>query len=188
MSTPSRIRQSIDQHLASLSKIVDASEIIESIAGTIEQALALEKKVLTCGNGGSAAEALHMAEEMIGRFSRDRAPMASVCLCADPTAMTCISNDYGYEAVFARQVQGIGRDGDVLVVLSTSGKSPNVLKALQQGKNSGLVTIGLLGKPGSPAEALCDIAFTSDADHSAHIQELHLLVIHLILEHLDGLD
>ncbi|MCG8403632.1 MAG: SIS domain-containing protein [Phycisphaerales bacterium] len=183
---PSQIRESINKHLASLQRIADASGTIEHIAKTIEQALASGKKILTCGNGGSAAEALHFAEEMMGRFSRDRAPMAAVCLSADPAAMTCISNDYGFEEVFARQVQGLGKKGDVLVALSTSGKSPNILKALRRGRETGLVTVGLLGRPGSPAESDCDIAFTSDAGHSAHIQELHLLIIHLVLEYLDG--
>jgi len=185
MPTPPSLRQSMEAHLASLGRIVDAADTIEHIAQAIQQALDSGKKVLTCGNGGSAAEALHLAEEMMGRFSRDRPPMAAVCLAADPAALTCIANDYGYEEVFARQVAGLGQTGDVLIALSTSGKSPNILKALQKGRELGLTNIGFLGQPGSPAEGLCDLALTTQADHSAHIQELHLVVIHLLLEYLD---
>jgi D-sedoheptulose 7-phosphate isomerase len=147
--------------------------------------LASGGKVLTCGNGGSAAEALHLAEEMIGRFSRDRAPFAATCLCADPAAMTCIANDYGFEELFARQVQGLGNKGDMLVTLSTSGKSPNIVKALERAREIGLTTVGLLGKAGSPAEASCDFALTTPAEHSSHVQEIHIVAIHLFLEHLD---
>lgn len=185
MPRSSAIRQSIGRHLASLETVVDAAQSIEQIAAAFVRALSNGGKILTCGNGGSAAEALHLAEEMIGRFSRDRAPFAATCLCADPAAMTCIANDYGFEELFARQVQGLGRKGDVLVALSTSGRSPNIVKALQRGREIGVTTVGLLGKPGSPAESFCDIAFTTPAPHSSHIQEVHIVVMHLILEYLD---
>ncbi len=180
------IQRSIARHIASLQCMIDSADTVERIASTIESALSAGHKVLTCGNGGSAAEALHLSEEMIGRFCSNRAPLAAVCLASDPTAITCISNDFGYEEVFARQVLGLGSVGDVLVALTTSGRSPNVVRALEQGRASGLVTIGLLGPPGSAAEALCDLAFTTDAPESAHIQEMHLMVIHLVLEHLEG--
>lgn len=188
MPGDSRIGRSIDRHLAGLGHLAESAETIEHLAVAIERALAAGHKILTCGNGGSAAEALHLAEEMMGRFSKDRPPFAAVCLAADPAAMTCISNDYGYDQVFSRQVRGLGRPGDVLVALSTSGKSINIVNALEEARGIGLTTLGLLGRPGSPAEALCDIALTIPADASSHIQELHLIVIHLILEHLDGTD
>lgn len=179
------IRQSIDRHLASLETVIDATQTIERIASTISSTLVAGGKIMTCGNGGSAAEALHLAEEMIGRFSRDRQPFAAICLCADPAAMTCIANDYGFENLFARQVEGLGRPGDVLVALSTSGKSPNIVRAIERARSVGVTTIGLLGNPGSPAEALCDVAFTTPASHSSHVQEVHIVVIHLVLEYLD---
>lgn len=185
MSAAEQVRRSIAAHVESLSRMADHAELISRIAAEIAAALKAGHNVLTCGNGGSAAEALHLAEEMIGRFSRDRAPFAAICLSSDPTAITCISNDFGFEQVFARQVRGLGRKGDVLVALSTSGKSPNILRALETGRELGLKTIGLLGKPGSPAEKHCDLAFTPDAPHSAHVQEMHLMAIHLILEQLD---
>ncbi len=182
----SGIRASIQRHLSSLETIIDRAGTIDQIAKAIHGALIAAGKIMTCGNGGSAAESLHLAEEMIGRFSRDRAPMAALSLCADPAAMTCIVNDYGYEELFARQVEGLGRAGDVLVVLSTSGRSTNIVKALQRARAAGITTIGLLGRPGSPAEALCDISLTLPISESSHVQEVHIVAIHLILEYLDA--
>ena len=178
-------RRSIDNHLASLAVLKDMAGVIEGIATAIAETLVAGKKILTCGNGGSAAEALHLSEEMIGRFSRDRAPMASVCLAADPAAMTCIANDYGFDELFARQVEGLGRPGDVLVVMTTSGQSPNILRALERARSLKMTTIGFLGKAGSPAEPLCDIAMTMPEMSSCYVQEIHLVVTHLVLEYLD---
>lgn len=181
----SPLRESLERHLAGIGRIVDATDEIEKIAAALERALLVGGRILTCGNGGSAAEALHLAEEMIGCFCKKRIPLAAICLASDPAAMTCIANDYGYEELFARQVEGLGRKGDILVALSTSGRSQNILNALERARRVGLTTIGLLGPPGSPAEALCDLALTVRAANSAQIQEIHLLAIHLILEHLD---
>ncbi len=186
MSGRSDIGASIQRHLTSLRLIADEADTIDQIAKVFHRALLAGGKIMTCGNGGSAAEALHLAGEMIGRFSRDRAPMARLPLCADPTAMTCIVNDYGSEALFARQVKGLGRAGDVLVVLSTSGRSANIVRVLQQARDLDITTIGLLGRPGSPAEAFCDISLTFHISDSPHVQEAHLVVIHLILEYLDA--
>lgn len=173
------------EHLASLGRVAALVPVIERVAGMLGDVLRAGGKVLTCGNGGSAAEALHLAEEMIGRFALNRRPLAALCLSADPTAITCISNDYGYEDVFARQVRGLGRAGDLLVGLTTSGKSPNVLRAFETARDMKIATVGLLGPPGSPAEALCEIALTGGGMKAPHIQEMHLLAIHLILEQLD---
>ncbi len=186
MSEGSDIRASIQRHLSSLETIADGTDTIDRIAKELHRALIADGKIMTCGNGGSAAEALHLAEEMIGRFSRDRAPMAALSLCADPTAMTCIMNDYGHEVLFARQVEGLGRAGDVLVVLSTSGRSANIVRALQRARDLDITTIGLLGRPGSPAEALCDISLALPISDPSHVQEVHLVTIHLILEYLDA--
>lgn len=183
---PPSIRASLDEHLAALAALKESGGIIEQAARLIHGSLAHGGKVLTCGNGGSAAEALHLAEEMMGRYSRTRAPLAAVCLSADPTALTCIANDFGYDEVFARQVAGLGRKGDVLVALTTSGTSATVVKALQAARGLGLITIGLLGRPGSPAQDHCDLAFTATIGNPAQIQEMHLIAIHLILEYLDG--
>ncbi|HVP09825.1 MAG TPA: SIS domain-containing protein [Phycisphaerae bacterium] len=186
MTEQSPLRASLGRHLAGIAGIVESAETIEKMAAAIERTLSAGGRVLTCGNGGSAAEALHLAEEMIGCFGKKRIPLAAMCLASDPTAITCIANDYGYEEVFARQVEGLGRKGDTLVALSTSGRSTNVLRGLQTARRLSLATIGLLGKPGSPAEDLCDIALTVSVADSAQIQEIHLLAIHLILEHLEA--
>ena len=186
MSSSSQIRQSLERRTNLVAGLFEQAPVIERIASTIGETLRRGGRILTCGNGGSAAEALHLAEEMMGRFSRDRRPFAAVCLSADATALTCIANDFGYEEIFARQVEGLGQKGDALVALSTSGKSPNIVRALERARSLGLTTIGLLGSPGSPAESRCDVALTPSAAHSAHTQEAHLITIHLILEHLDA--
>jgi D-sedoheptulose 7-phosphate isomerase len=159
---------------------------IAEIAQAIVSVLRFGGRVLTCGNGGSAAEALHLAEELVGRFKLTRQPLGAFCLAADPTALTCIGNDFGFEEIFARPLRGIGRAGDVLVVLSTSGTSPNILRALEVARELGIKTVGLLGRPGSAAEALCDFAVTPNVDDPAIVQELHLTTIHVILEFLDS--
>lgn len=144
-------------------------------------------KVLTCGNGGSAAEALHLSEEMIGKYDRERAALAAVCLNSDPTALTCIANDFGYERVFSRQVEGLGRQGDVLVGFSTSGNSKNVNLAFHAAKEIGMVTIGLLGKGGGDSKDLCDHALVVDEQDTAFIQEAHQVMVHLFLECVEGI-
>lgn len=180
------IRRSLDARIQAFAVLSEAAGTIERIVAAIINTLRRGGKVLTCGNGGSAAEALHLAEEMMGRFRRNRAPLAAVCLSADPTALTCIANDYGFEELFARQIEGLGRKGDVLVALSTSGESPNVVRALKRARQLGLTTIGMLGEPGSAAEKWCDLALVLTAMDEAHRQEAHLMAIHVILEHLDA--
>jgi D-sedoheptulose 7-phosphate isomerase len=180
------IRASIDARLRSVASLGEAAATIERITTSLARTLRRGGKVLTCGNGGSAAEALHLAEEMMGRFRRDRAPLAAICLSADPTALTCIANDYGFEEIFARQVEGLGRKGDALVALSTSGESPNVVRALKRARQLDLTTIGMLGEHGSAAEKWCDLALVLTTMDEAQRQEAHLMAIHVILEHLDA--
>jgi len=138
--------------------------------------------IFTCGNGGSAAEALHLAEELVGRYREDREPLPAVCLNADATALTCIANDFGYAEVFSRQVEALAAPGDVLVALSTSGRSPNVVAALETARRMNVTAVGLLGKDGGDAAGLCDHAVVVPSDDTAHIQEAHLVLIHLMLE------
>ncbi len=139
-------------------------------------------RLLTLGNGGSAAHALHLAEELVGKYSRPRDPIAAVCLNADPTALTCIANDYGFEAVFARQVRALARAGDGVVGISTSGNSPNVVAALEAARAAGAVTIGLLGRGGGAALALCDHAVVVPMDEAETVQEAHQVLVHLMVE------
>lgn len=186
------MNDSIRDYLQSLSSALAAMQSnAASIATIIEKLVAISKaggKIMTCGNGGSAAEAMHLAEELMGRYKRTRPPIAALCINADPTAITCIANDWEYAEVFARQVAGIGKPGDALVVLSTSGKSPSILRALEQARVGGITTIGLLGPPGSPAETLCDLTLTFPPNVAAsHVQELQLVFIHMLLERFDSL-
>jgi len=158
-------------------------EAIAGAADAILDRLGRGGTLYTCGNGGSAAEAMHLAEELIGRYGgRDRPPHRAICLNADATALTCIANDFGFDEVFARQCRALLTDGDVLVVMTTSGDSENIVKALQAARESGSLTIGLLGKGGGACAALSDHAIIVDGDDSAHIQEAHLVIIHLFCE------
>lgn len=155
---------------------------VEQIAREICAGLLAGRTLLTCGNGGSAADALHLAEELIGRYRSNRRAYPAICLAADSTALTCIANDFGYDQVFARQVEGLARPGDLLVAFSTSGKSPSILAALSAARAKGARTIALLGKGGGPAKGMADLELVIASDESARIQEAHMQVVHYICE------
>ncbi|TVQ31382.1 MAG: SIS domain-containing protein [Phycisphaeraceae bacterium] len=155
---------------------------IRAIGDAVRNCLDQGGAIYTCGNGGSAAEALHLAEELIGKYRAARPPRRAVCLNADPTALTCIANDFGFDEVFARQVEALVRRGDALVVFSTSGASPNIVRALQKARDLGATTIGLLGREGGASLPLCDLPLVVRSQETAHIQEAHQVVLHLILE------
>lgn len=176
------IASRIEQSARAVAALTLQSAVIERIGQAVRDCFARGGHVYTCGNGGSAAEAMHLSEELIGKYQRARRPYPAVCLNADPTAITCIANDYGYENIFSRQVEALGRKGDVLVGFSTSGESPNVLKAFQTAQSRGVVTIGMLGKSGGKCAAACDIALVIDHQATETIQECHQVVLHLILE------
>jgi len=137
-------------------------------------------KILLCGNGGSAADAQHIAGELLSRYEFDRAPLAAVALTTDTSVLTAIGNDYGYEQVFERQVEGLGRRGDVLIALSTSGRSPNILRALEAAKKRGLVTIGFTGEAGGDMATRCDFIFRAPSDKTPVIQQIHITAAHVI--------
>ena len=154
------------------------AEACDVLVGTLEAG----GMVLTCGNGGSAAEALHLAEELSGRYRTNRKALRAVSLCADPTALTCIANDFGFDQVFSRQVEALGRPGDLLVVFSTSGKSPNLLRALHAAKNQGIATLGLLGGEGGPALEHCAHSIVVRGVDGAAVQEAHQMIMHMLCE------
>jgi D-sedoheptulose 7-phosphate isomerase len=137
-------------------------------------------RLLAAGNGGSAAQAAHLTAEIVGRYRDDRPPFSAIALCSESAAVTAIGNDYGLEEVFARQVRGHGRPGDVLVALSTSGRSGNVLAAVDAAAECGLTTWALCGRPGSPLAERCDDALCVDSPHTATVQEIHLIAVHLV--------
>lgn len=188
---PNRLRgpdisHSLDASAAMITAMREREPPLERIIETVIAALRDGRKILTCGNGGSAAEALHLAEELIGRFDRQRRALPAICLAADSTALTCIANDFGYSEVFARQIDALGQTGDVLVALSTSGESPSIVEALKRARQRKLVTIGLLGAADSAAEPHCDLTFTLAGHTAARVQEAHLLAIHVLLEQVDA--
>jgi D-sedoheptulose 7-phosphate isomerase len=154
--------------------------------GMLAQALARGNKILTCGNGGSAAQALHLAEELVGRYNRDRDSLPAVCLSADATVLTCIGNDYGFEAIFSRQVAGLARPGDVLVLFSTSGNSNNLVGAVETAKNKGIASIAFLGKGGGKMRGLAQREIIVPGTATARVQEVHTLILHLLLERIDA--
>lgn len=138
-------------------------------------------KALSCGNGGSMSDAMHFAEEWSGRYRSERPPLPAIAF-SDPGHMSCVANDYGFAEVFARQVQALGREGDVLLMLSTSGNSPNLLRAAEEARRRGVTTVGLLGKGGGALLALCDIPIIVPGSTSDRIQELHIKIIHIVIE------
>lgn len=153
---------------------------IAAAAVAMANALRSGGKVLFCGNGGSAADAQHWAAELVGRFRNDRRALAAIALTTDGSALTALGNDYGFEHVFARQVEGLGRPGDVLVAISTSGRSRNVLAALAAARQGGLVTIGLTGGAAAAMAEQCDHLIAVPAGETARIQELHAGVGHAL--------
>jgi len=163
--------------------ISEHGDTFSQCAKIIGNSLKNENTIFWCGNGGSASESSHLAVELIGRFKNNRRPLPSLSLNADPAAITCIANDFGYDEIFARQLEGLGKKGDVLVVLSTSGKSENILKVLQKAKGMGIITIALLGKSGGQAAVLSDYAIVIKSEETARIQEMHLLLGHTLCEY-----
>jgi D-sedoheptulose 7-phosphate isomerase len=143
-------------------------------------------RLLAAGNGGSASQAQHLTSELVGRYRDERVPLSAIALCTEGPAVTAIGNDYGVEEMFARQVRAHGRPGDVLVALSTSGRSPNVLAAVEAARAGEMTTWALAGPPGTPLALACDDALCVDSAHTATIQEVHLITIHLLCEAVDA--
>lgn len=187
------VRDLYDGHIgelqAALSGLRDQAEAIEEAAQRLAGALRSGGAVLVAGNGGSAAEAQHLSAEFVGRLrpDRERAALASVALHADTSSLTAVANDHGYDRVFARQVEAIGREGDALVVLSTSGSSANCVHAVEAAAARGITTVGLLG--GTPRELhrSVDVAIAVPTTAIAAIQEAHLVLVHVLVERTEDL-
>ena len=153
---------------------------IHDIADAIANTLGCGGKLLLAGNGGSAADAQHIAGEIVSRMNYDRAPAAALALTTDSSVMTAIGNDYGYDRVFERQILGLGCPGDVFIGISTSGRSPNILKALDASRQKGMVTIGFTGRMGGEMASRCDLCLHAHADSTPLIQQLHIIAGHII--------
>jgi D-sedoheptulose 7-phosphate isomerase len=156
-------------------------ESIERFATLLSDRFKAGNKVLACGNGGSACDAMHFCEEFTGRYRQDRPPLPAIAL-TDPAHITCVANDFGFEHVFSRAVKALGKVGDILVLLSTSGNSPNILRAAEAAKESGVTTVALLGKGGGRLKGRCDHEILVPGDTADRIQELHMLILHAVIE------
>jgi D-sedoheptulose 7-phosphate isomerase len=155
-------------------------DVMGKVADEMAKALGAGRKILLCGNGGSAADAQHIAGELLSRFEKDRAPWPAIALTTDSSVLTAIGNDYGYEQVFERQVRGLGVKGDVLIAISTSGRSPNVIRALNAARENGLVTIGFTGTDGRDMTKLCDVLLCAPSDKTPVIQQIHITAAHIV--------
>ncbi len=176
-----------DLFLKNVAEQVAVLQSLHLLTGVIDEAAELAvsalhggNKLMFCGNGGSAADSQHLAAELTGRFLKDRRPLAAMALSTDTSALTCIGNDYSFDEVFARQVQGLGRAGDVLVAISTSGHSRNVIRAVEEAKQLGVKVIGLLGRDGGALSTMSDVAIVVPSQVTARIQESHILIGHTL--------
>ena len=168
----------IDDHIRCLQRLKTLDKDIEKTGATLLNCLLRGGKLLICGNGGSAGDAQHFAAEIIGRFERDRRAYPAIALSTDTSILTAVGNDYGYAEVFARQVDGLGRPGDILVAISTSGNSPNVVRAVECARPLGIQSVGLLGKDGGILREYVDQAIIVDDSVTARIQESHIFILH----------
>ncbi|HEU5381186.1 MAG TPA: SIS domain-containing protein [Ktedonobacteraceae bacterium] len=167
------------------SSSVHQSRLCPSIitaGGLLLQTYRSGRKILIAGNGGSAAESQHFAAELVGRFKRDRRPLAALSLNTDTSIMTAISNDYGYEEVFARQLRALGQPGDLFFAISVSGYSANIISAVQEAKRRDILSIALTGQQGNPLENIADFTITTLGDDTPLVQEMHLTIIHILCD------
>jgi D-sedoheptulose 7-phosphate isomerase len=178
----------LESSLSALQRAIQDSallDVAQEIARAMIAALRSGNKILIIGNGGSAADAQHIAAEIVGRYKRDRPAWAAIALTTDTSALTSIANDYGFEQVFARQLEGLGQRGDVLLALSTSGKSPNILAALRLARERGLATIGFTGANGENLRASCDHLLVAPSDDTPVVQQIHLAMAHGICDQIE---
>jgi len=179
------IASHLDRSQAAMERAAQDAAMLSSagrIAAKIIAALRGGHKLLIVGNGGSAADAQHIAAEIVGRYKQERPAYAAIALTTDTSALTAIGNDYGFDHVFARQVEGLGTPGDVLLAISTSGRSPSILNALRKGRERGLVTVGFTGAKGLAMGELCDELLVAPSDDTPLIQQIHLATAHGICE------
>ena len=180
-----RVRKTIEASIATKQSLLKNAELVSTVAGVSEQlanALRLGNKVLLFGNGGSAADAQHIAAELVGRFAFERPALPALALSVNSSCVTAIGNDYGFEQVFARQLQALGRAGDVAIGISTSGRSPNVALALATAKKMKIHTVALTGRTGGALRGEVDHCICVPADETPRIQECHILIGHIISE------
>jgi D-sedoheptulose 7-phosphate isomerase len=180
--------KNLKEHIELMNGLSSLDSVVLQVGVLAAQSLQSGSKILFCGNGGSASDSQHLAAELTGRFIKDRKPMAAIALTTDTSALTSIANDYAFEEVFARQVMALGRPGDMLLAISTSGNSKNIIRAVEEAKMIGITSVGLLGRDGGQLLGLCNHAIVVPSDVTARIQESHILIGHtlcgLIEQHL----
>lgn len=176
------IENQFDELSADVAELKTLAPTIAQVAEICTNAIRNGHKVIFCGNGGSAAQSQHLAAELVGRYKLERPAMNSISLTVDTSNLTAIGNDYGYDVVFSRQLEGVGQAGDVLIGLSTSGNSKNVVLAFEMAKKKGIATVAFVGRKGGLMKDMADYVLPVPADTSAHIQEMHIAIGHLICD------
>ena len=183
MAEPSA--RALAEHLELAARAEELLPRVDAVAQLVTDALAGGGGVYTFGNGGSALDANHFAEELVGRFARERRPLPAQSLAVDAAALTCIANDYSFDQVFERQVRAFVREGDVVLAFTTSGRSPNVVRGLAAARDAGATTVLLGGGDGGPAAEHADHALVVPSEATARVQEMHVLLLHLLVDHVD---
>jgi D-sedoheptulose 7-phosphate isomerase len=178
----SNLNRAIDDSVRTLESLKNLERQVSRALDLVEQCLRAGNKLLVCGNGGSAADASHFATELVVRFAKDRRALPAICLTSDSGILTAAGNDYGFDEIFARQVAAFGAPGDVLICLTTSGKSKNVVRALQEAKARQMKSIGLLGRDGGSTVGIADLDLLVKSDSTARVQEAHQLLLHVLCE------
>lgn len=184
-----RITEAINDSILVKQRILEDAALIERIhevADTCTEAFCDGNKVLFCGNGGSAADAQHLAAEFSGRFNYDRAPLPSEALHVNTSYLTAVANDYSFEEVYSRLLRGVGKEGDVLVAISTSGNSANIVRVLETAREMGIITVGLTGATGGRMKDLCDFLVNVPSNETPRIQESHIMIGHILCEYVES--
>ena len=182
------IKDNLREHLNTISIVErDLVEKISEASKIISKSLKMGGTIFWCGNGGSAADSMHLSAELIGRFKRNRIPLKSISLSSNPSTITCISNDFGYESLFSRQIQALGKKDDVLIVISTSGNSKNIIKAINQAKINKLKVISLLGNKGGRCKGKGYLDLIVNSHSTARIQEMHIMIGHILCDYIESI-
>lgn len=179
------IANELNAHIQTAQKMGEISSDLQKACEMVVDTLKNGGKILICGNGGSAADAQHFAAELTGRYKTERPGLPAIALTTDTSALTAIGNDYGYDIVFSRQTQALAKNGDLLVAISTSGNSKNVLNAINEAKKLGVKTLGLSGKGGGAMNEMCELNLVMPTNDTPRIQEMHILCIHTICQAVD---
>jgi len=179
---PVDIKAAIESHKQAIENVAKLEAQLQKVITAVVETINSGQTILTCGNGGSAADAQHFAAELTGRYEFDRRGYPAIALTTDSSALTSIGNDYGFDYVFSRQLEALGRKGDLLIAISTSGNSANVINAVNRAKEMGIKTVGLLGRDGGKLAKLVDLPLTIAVEKTPRIQEAHILMLHLICD------